>query len=282
MGQDKIVSNTYSSFDNDSQMVIREYVGYEKKIVFNGNGELDNSLNITPLIGRRLYFQSELESKFTDYNIKSDYKYGRMNVGGSLSLLYSNNWSPILFDGFVRYNNDVYSIELFCERDFIGSVRTNEMKYLYTSLGISLDYRLIKNLTIVNSLSRNKMSDGNIRWNISSKAIYSLDDDSYFDLRVRRVDGRWSQYYFSKNRIEQYNIGYGLNHSFVNGLIVKIYFSSGFQKVDNNIVSMLNTDLRLKKNFVNKLNIELILGSIKFDSYLYNTCNIKIAYRIVN
>ena len=274
-GQDKVVSYTYIRFDNEYQNSTYQYVGYDRIFVINKEDQLI-VFDIIPLIGSRFYSNNNIENQFSDYRINTSFKYNRnWYINTNLSLLNSKEWSPFLFDVLVRYSKGKYSTEFFIERESVGNPITNQLKYISTTESLSLDYRIIKRLLIVNAISNSKISDGNIRLSNTSRVIYTLNSISYIDFRIRRVtNSEFSPYYFSPDKINQYNFGYGLNKVY-RGVTINLYVGSGLQIIDNEDVIMSNYDLKLSKVFNNKYYIEVSNSSKNFDTYIYNAINVK-------
>ena len=274
-GQDKVVSYTYIRFDNEYQNSTYQYVGYDKSFVINKE-EQTITFDVIPLIGSRVYSNNNIENQFSDYRINTSFKYNRnWYINTNLSFLNSKEWSPFFFDGLIRYSKGKYSTEFFIERESVGNPTTNQLRYISTTESLSLDYKIIKRLLIVNAISKSKITDGNIRVSHISRLIYTLNDISYIDFRLRRMtNSNWSPYYFSPDKINQYNFGYGLNKVY-KGVTVNLYVGSGLQIIDNEDVIMSSYDLKLSKVFNNKYYIEVSNSSKNFDTYIYNTINVK-------
>jgi len=285
LSQDKIVSSTYLTFDNEYQNSVRKYVGYDKNFIINRKDTTKENhvLDVIPLVGWRCYFYKGQENRFIDYRVSTNFRYDRnFCINANVSFLNSSMWSPVFFDGLVRYTKKRYSSEFFFERESVGTPIANELRYSSTSTGLSLDYRVSRKLTVVNSLAYNGISDGNNRWFHSTRLIYTLKNNSYIDLKLRRmIGGEWSPYYFSPNQINQYNFGYGFNRVYKRKLGIKLYFGMGIQKIDDDIMLMSNYDLRLNRTY-KKWYFEVSAGTRNFNTYIFNTVNTKITYTIGN
>lgn len=282
-GQDRLISTTNITFDNEFQNSFRKYFGYDKNIIIKNKDTTKENhvLDITPLLGWRCYFFNGKENHFVDYRLNTGFKYDKnWCVNTNISFLNSSMWSPIFFDGLFRYSGNKYSTELFVEREAVGTPITNELRYVSVSSGLSFDYRVSRNLTMVNSLTHNSISDGNDRWFYSNRFIYALKNNSYIDFKVKKMfGGEWSPYYFSPNQINQFNMGYGFNHSYEYNIKLKFYVGVGFQNIDKYNMLMMNYDLKLNKTY-KKWFFEVSFGSRNFNNYIYNVFNTKIAYII--
>ena len=281
--QDKVVSYTYLTFDNAYQNSVRQYVGYDKNFVIKNKDTTkeDHILDITPLVGWRCYFYAGDENHFVDYRVNTNYRYNKnWCLNTNVSFLSSKEWSPVFYDAFLRHSKNRYSTEFFTERETVGTPKTNELRYVSNSFGVSNDFKVTKRLTIVNSIAYNRISDGNSRWFHVSRSIYTLNSSSYVDFKMRRmIGGDYSPYYFSPSEIYQYNVGYGFSKP-IKGVGVKFYFGSGFQRIDKYNMLMLNSDLRLTKTFNKRWYGEVSTSSRNFNTYVYNTFNMKFVYTI--
>ena len=280
--QNRVVSSTYFTFDNEYQNSLRKYIGYDREFIIKNKdtSKPDHKLDITPLIGWRSYFYKDQSNHFVDYRINTNFKYNKnLLLNTNISFLNSNDWSPVFFDGLVRYSKRRYSTELFLERESVGTPIANNLRYVSTSTGVSLDYRVSKKIIVINSFAYNSINDGNSRWFHSSRLIYSLKNNSYVDLKMRRmVGGDWSPYYFSPNQINQYNFGYGFNRMYKK-LGVKLYVGMGIQDIDTDIMLMSNFDLKLNRTY-KKWYFEISSGSRNFNTYILNTLNTRVIYTL--
>lgn len=282
--QDKVVSYTYITYDNAYQNSLRQYVGYDKNFIIKNKDTTkeDHVLDVTPLVGWRCYFFAGDENHFVDYRVNTNYRYNKnWCLNTNVSFLSSKEWSPVFYDAFLRHSKNRYSTEFFMERETVGTPKTNELRLISNSFGISNDFRVNRKLTVVNSLAYNKISDGNSRFFHTTRLIYNLNSTTYIDVKMKRMaGGEWSPYYFSPNQINQYNFGYGFNRVYKRKLGVKLYFGMGIQKIDNDIMLMSNYDLRLTRTFNKKWYGEISTGSRNFNTYIYNTFNMKFVYTI--
>lgn len=281
IAQEKVVSYIFISNYNSRQSSIKQYIGYET-ILIHPKKNSDMTLDIKTLIGERYYFYDDIYDNYIDTRTSINYKYNKnWSTNLNLSILSSNEWSPILFDGIIRYNNKKISIELYKERESVGTPITNNLKYISSFTGISIDYLLTKQFTISNGITHNSISDGNSRWYQNSRFIYTLNNDkSYFDIKLRHMYGSdWSRYYFSPNYINQYIIGYGLYKSFYyDKLNTKVYIGIGLQEIDKDYIKMFNFDIKESFKLKSKLNGDIIINIRSLDKYIYNTLTINIYY----
>ena len=285
ISQDKIMLETYLTGDNSYQQSIKQYIGYDKNIIIHSKDTTkpDKVLDVTPMMGYRYYYYDKVDNTFSDFRVNLKYKHNKnVLVNINTSILNSKDWNPIFFDGFIRYNKGRYSVESYIENESVGTPKTNQLRYYSKSIGTSLDFKISKKFTIVNSITYNKISDGNDRWFQTSRLIYTINQKSYLDLKFKHMLGSdWSPYYFSPESITQYNIGYGLYKPiFKDKAIIKFYFGSGFQLINKDKMLMLNSDLKLSRTFNRKWYGEVSISSRNFNDYIYNTMNIKLAYNL--
>ena len=285
MSQDRFLSHTYLTNDNAYQSSFKQYFGYEKNLIFYPKDTLkqDRLLSVTPMIGWRCYFFNGLENNYTDVRTNVSYKYNNRLCGSfNLSFLSSKDWSPMFYDGYIRYSRKRFSYELYRERETVGTPVTNNLRYISSFTGLSADFRLNRRLTLVNSLAYNDISDSNGRWFQTMRFICTIKNGSYVDLKIRKMyGGEWSPYYFSPNYINQYNVGYGF-YKPKEKFTTKFYFGAGFQEIDNYYMVMFNLDLKATTNLRSKWNYEFALSSRNFNTYLYNTFTFKVYYTFVN
>lgn len=285
--QDRFISNTYITNDNEFQSSFRQYVGYDKNFVFHPKDTTkpDRILDITPMIGWRCYFFNGLENHYTDIRTNLSYRYNKnLYTNFSLSFLSSKDWSPVFFDGYIRYTRKRFAYEFFKERETVGTPVTNNLRYVSSFTGLSIDYLINKKLTLINSLAYNTINDGNNRWFQTTRFIFYLNARSYIDFKLRKMyGGEWSEYYFSPNYINQYNVGYGFYKPiYKEKFMSKFYFGAGFQEIDDYYMAMFNVDFKATTNFKSKWNYEFVVSSRNFNYYIYNTFTFKIHYTFVN
>jgi len=285
VSQDRFVSSTYLTNDNAYQSSFKEYVGYEKNLVFHPKDTTkpERNLSITPMIGWRCYFYNGLENHYTDLRTNISYRHSRrLCTNFNVSKLSSKEWSPLFFDGFVRYSRKRMAYELYTERETVGTPVTNNLRYVSSFTGLSVDFRISRRFTMVNSLAYNKVNDGNTRWFQTMRFIYSLNSSSYVDFKLRKMyGGEWSPYYFSPNYINQMNVGYGFFKQ-KEKFSTKFYIGSGFQEIDNYYMAMFNVDFKISTNRDSKWNYDFAVSSRNFNEYLYNTFTIKAYYTFAN
>lgn len=288
MSQDRFVSNTYLTNDNAYQSSFKQYIGYDKNFVIKNKDTTkeDHILDVTPMIGWRCYFYNGLENHYSDIRTNVAYKYNRnLCANINLSFLSSKDWSPVFFDGYLRYTRKRLSYEFFKERETVGTPVTNNLRYISSFTGLSVDYRMSRKLTMVNSLAYNTVSDGNRRFFQTFRLIRTLKDNrSYIDFKLRKMfGGEWSPYYFSPSYINQYNVGYGFYKPiYKEKFISKFYFGAGAQEIDNYYMAMFNVDFKANTNFKSKWNYEFAFSSRNFNTYIYNTFTFKVYYTFVN
>lgn len=286
VSQDRFVSNTYLTNDNAYQSSFKQYVGYEKNLILHPKDTTkpDRTLSITPMIGWRCYFYDGLVNHYTDLRTNIAYRHStRFCTNFNISYLSSKEWSPLFFDGFVRYSRKSLSFELYKERETVGTPITNNLRYVSSFTGLSVDFRMSRRFTMVNSLVYNTISDGNARWFQTMRFIYSLKNSgSYVDFKLRKMyGGEWSPYYFSPNYINQMNVGYGFFKQ-KEKFSTKFYLGTGFQEIDNYYMAMFNVDFKISTNRDSKWNYDFAVSSRNFNEYLYNTFTIKAYYTFAN
>lgn len=286
--QSRFTTQTYITSDNAYQSSFRQYAGYEKRdsIARRDTTRPPMFITGTQLAGWRCYFRNGVVTDYTDLRTSVSFTPSRrlftnLNVS-FLNSVETPKWSPVFFDGFVRYQKGSLTLEAFGERESVGTPLTNQLRYVSVTTGISADIRVSRRVTLVNGVARNEISDGNVRWYQSARVILALKERQYVDLKVRRMYGsETSPYYFSPLNVNQYNVGYGFFKPFNDSKIyVKAYVGLGIQEVNYYYMSMFNVDLKATSNFDSRWNGEVIFTTRNFNEYIYNTFSMRIFYKI--
>lgn len=283
-GQDRIVTSSYYTGDNEYQHSLRQYAGYEKNMVIESRDTTkpDMHVSLSPAAGWRTYFFEGIYTSFSDARISAAYRRGRnFRAGAGISQLYSKDWSPTFFDGYVRYSAGRSAIEGYFEREAVGTPLTNIMRYSSLTAGASFDYRMSRKSTLVLAMARSEITDGNIRWYQTARIMRAFSRNSYVDIKVRRMFGSdWSPYYFSPNSMVQANIGYGMYSDLKKGGSLKIYAGAGIQEIEGYVMSMFSIDAKASFVLSERWGCEAIVGSRNFNDYLYHTLTIRFSYEL--
>lgn len=281
-GQDRIVSSNYFTGDNEYQYSFRQYVGYERNMELKSRDTLKPNMifSVTPAAGWRHYFYDGAYNTYADARVSGSYRRGRnFRLGASVSQLFSKEWSPTFMDGYARYSFTRAAFEAYFEREAVGTPVTNDLRYSSSSIGSSFDYRIGRKSTLVLGMSRNEITDGNVRWFQTARTIYAFGRNSYVDLKLRRMYGsEWSPYYFSPRSVIQISSGYGLYSDLKNGGSLKIYAGAGFQEIEGYVMSMFSVDAKISFPVSSRMECEVVAGSRNFNEYLYHTLSIRLSY----
>ena len=283
--QQKLTTQTYVTADNAYQNSIRQYGGYERAFTIQRSDTSLPSMKLTAaqLIGWRCYFMDGVVTDFKDARTSITFSPNRrFFANANVSLLGSSAWSPVFFDGFLRYHKSRITAETFVERESVGTPITNQLRYVSTTAGLSVDFRINRRLTTVNGFAMNSINDGSIRWYQTHRLIYTLKGGRhYIDAKTRVMFGsQTSPYYFSPLAVNQYNVGYGIFMPTKNDkLYLKAYVGLGIQEVNHDHMSMFNVDLKATSNFDSRWNGEIIFTTRNFNEYIFNTFSMRIFYK---
>jgi hypothetical protein len=285
-GQKEIFTNTFFSIDNENQINVSSYQGYQtaldsllkkdsvfiKRKTFLGiaNGVRYYQTNI----GEPTYFFNEAKIFIKSKPRKN------FNFSFNPSLLMSSDFTTFTYDFNTSYTYKKWYVEVSSERDLVGA-RALEVNLVSNYYGLSVDYSPIKRLTITGGYQYNHITDGNKRSFFVSRFIWTLPNDKiYFDFRTRYMTGgEWSEYYFSPEKISQRQIGVGMNQSFLKDKsVIKLYVGTGLQTIDNQTMYLLSADFKIVNIILPKLKSELLMGVRNFNKYVYGFGDLKLKY----
>lgn len=281
-GQNDLQIKSKINLDNENQIIFKSYQGYSHTFdslkikdstenLFNVNTGLFNSFV--------LYQDTSISKKFNEVRTSLEVHFDKgTKVYFSPAILISNNWSPFIYDfnTFIPFKK--FNLEINSERDLVGP-RAIKKSIVSQYNGISLDYSPIKKLTIVGSIQKNNITDGNIRYFYISRVIYS--PSWYFiDARTRNMrGGKWSEFYFSPETIDQWNIGTGFTKRFFSDRTrIKSYFGVGYQRVDKQSMSLIIIDLNLSNKFSKKIEGETSIGLRNIGKYFFTFGEFRLKY----
>jgi hypothetical protein len=240
--------------------------------MFNINAGLFNSF--------ALYQDTSISKKFNEIRTEFTTKFFKgTKIYFSPALLISGDWSPFIYEFNTFIPLKKFNVEINSERDLVGP-RAIKKSIISQYNGVSLDYSPINKLTFVGSFQRNNISDGNIRYFYITRVIYS-PTWYYFDLRMRNMrGGEWSEYYFSPESINQYNIGAGLTKQMFSGKTkLKSYLGLGLQKVDNQSMTLVLFDLNLSTKFSKNIDGESNIVFRNINKYFFTFGSFKLKYK---
>lgn len=285
-GQKEFFTNSFVSYDNETQFNLRSYQGYQtqldsllkkdsifiKRKSFVG---ISNGIRYyTTLPNQPTFFFNEAK-----ISIKSNPLEG-FNIQFNPSILISKNFSLFSYEFNTNYRYKKWYLEISSERDLVGA-RALEVNLISNYHGISVDYTPFKNLTIVGGYQYNSITDNNKRDFYFSRIIYTLPNEKiYFDFRTRDMrNGTWSEYYFSPEKIAQRQLGLGYNNLVLSGKgVFKGYLGVGIQEIDQQSMYLLVMDLKFKMNINKKIQSETTLGFRNFNKYIYSFGEVKLRY----
>lgn len=182
------------------------------------------------------------------------------------ALLYQgSDWSPVAFGGTAAFNPvKSLHLELFTDRAIVDSLLAVEAKYYVDTYGISADYLLLKELTIVGAGYRQNITDGNNRHAGIIKLIYSPRQYDWLNLsaygKIVTSDFRGTGY-FSPERLKEYMIIAGFSKPLLDdAFVVKARVGIGNRKIDGDTNTLSLYELKMKGWAWDRLGVELTGG----------------------
>ena len=169
--QDKIFSNLYFDNDNEGQNTFKYYIGYER--------DVQSNLQLNVSAGIRDYTMPNFENTYRDFRLGSNYSpLNNLSIKANVSFLFSEKWKPVFFNGLVSYSPiKLFYIEAYIEHESVGSALTNDMKYISTFYGTSVDINITNYLTFVVGGAYNTITENNNRYYQIYRIIYTLPID---------------------------------------------------------------------------------------------------------
>lgn len=285
-GQKEIFTNSFISIDNENQVNVRSYQGYQTSLdsILKKDSVFIKRKTFVGIANGVRYYQTNIGEPTYFFNeakiyIKSNF-YKKINLQFSPSLIVSKNFTTFLYDFNTTLNHKKWYFEISSERDLVGA-RALSVNLVSNYYGASIDYSPIKQLTIVAGYQYNTIDDGNKRPFYQSRIVWTLKNEKvFFDFRTRDMrGGQWSEYYFSPEKISQKQVGFGINQSYLKDKgVLKLYIGSGLQTIDDQTMYLLTIDLKLINQILPRLRSEGVLGIRNFNTYFYSFGDLKLKY----
>lgn len=284
--QKDFVSNSFVSLDNENQfnIIVNQGVITSLDSIFKKDSIFIKRKTFVGLTPGFRYYQTNINEPTYFFNeVKFNLKtnpFNKFSTTFNPSLLISKKFTTFSYEFMSTYQYKKWYFEVSSERDLVGA-RALDVNLISNYYGLSVDYTIRKNLTLVSGYQYNYITDDNKRHFLVSRLIYSMNNQKvYFDLRTRDMrGGTWSQYYFSPETISQRQIGLGMNDSFMKEKIaLGCYIGTGVQSIDNQNMYLLSFDFKIKTILLKKIKLESNLGFRNFNRYLYGFGNLKLKY----
>ena len=285
-GQREVFTNSFISVDNENQINVRSYQGYQTSLdsLFKKDSIFIKRKTIVGIANGLRFYQTDIGQPTYFFNeakifIKSN-PFKKVNVLFNPSLLMSRDFTTFTYDFNTTYQHKKWYVELSSERDLVGA-RALEVNLVSNYYGFSVDYSPVKTLTMVGGYQYNIISDGNRRPFYLTRIVWTLSNEKvYFDFRTKDMrGGEWSPYYFSPESISQKQIGFGINQSYLNDRgLFKLYIGTGLQTIDDQTMYLLSFDLKLINQILPRLRNEATFGIRNFNKYLYSFGDLKLKY----
>ncbi len=285
-GQREFFTNSFVSFDNENQVNIRTYQGYQTSLdsLMKKDSIFIKRKSFVGIANGLRYYQTNVNEPTYYFNEAKIFIKSRLNQKFNFmlnpSLLMSKNFTTFVYEFNTTYQYKKWYVEVSSERDLVGA-RALEVNLISNYYGFSVDYSPIKRLTLVGGYQHNIITDGNIRSFYLSRIIYVLPNQKlFFDFRTKDMrGGQWSQYYFSPEKISQKQVGCGYGESYLNDkMLLKLYVGGGVQTIDDQTMYLFSMDFKLINQITRRLRSESELGVRNFNKYFYSFGDLKLKY----
>lgn len=285
-GQKEFFTNSFVSFDNENQVNIRTYQGYQTSLdsLMKKDSIFIKRKSFVGIANGLRYYQTNTNEPTYFFNEAKIFIKSRLNqkfkFNFNPSLLMSKRFTTFAYEFNTTYQYKKWYVEVSSERDLVGA-RALEVNLVSNYYGLSVDYSPIKRFTVVGGYQQNIITDGNIRSFYLSRLIYVLPNDKlFFDFRTKDMrGGEWSQYYFSPEKISQKQVGCGYGQSYLNDkMLLKLYVGGGVQTIDDQTMYLFSMDFKLINQITRRLRSESELGVRNFNKYFYSFGDLKLKY----
>jgi len=285
-GQREFFTNSFVSVDNENQVNVRTYQGYQTSLdsLMKKDSIFIKRKSFIGIANGLRYYQTNIGEPTYYFNEAKIYIKSKLNERFNFmfnpSLLISKNFTTFSYELNTTYQYKKWYVEVSSERDLVGA-RALEVNLISNYYGFSVDYTPIKRLTIVGGYQHNIITDDNIRSFYLSRVIYALPNEKvFFDFRTKDMrGGEWSEYYFSPEKISQRQIGCGYNNSYFNDkCLLKLYLGTGLQTIDDQTMYLFNMDFKTINRITKRLRTETSVGVRNFNKYFYSFGDLKLKY----
>ncbi len=176
-------------------------------------------------------------------------------------------WNPLLLNGSWRRTvSDRWYVELFGERELIDSIAGLDRQLLSTGAGLSADYRINPDVTLVGALFGQRISDGNRRLGAVVRLIYQPPWIAGLNLQTRSTAMRASfdgVGYFSPAHRQEHLLMLGYSRAlFDERFSLRLLAGPGLQRLRNSFGdrtrnTLFFAELRLRGWFSDHYGLEL-------------------------
>lgn len=181
------------------------------------------------------------------------------------TLLSGDDWSPILFNGSAVWTPAPrWRLEFFGERGIVDSVGGIAQRLTIDTVGLSADYHLTKEFTLVGSFFHQRISDGNERLGGVARFIYAPARFDWFNLQLygRKVDSDFDGIgYFSPDRMEEVFLLAGAARPFAgDNWVIRGQLGPGMQFIDGESKQAFRAEGTLRGWFTPRFGLESRVG----------------------
>lgn len=134
--------------------------------------------------------------------------FGRnVRLEGNVAFYHSPDWSPVLYGGSLIAAPGPFRFELSGSRELVDSLTAVRNHYLVHTAGISADYSITDEITIVGAYFHQHITDGNDRDGEIGKIIYSPGRYEWLKLAasIKHLEGEFIGIgYYSPTELTEY------------------------------------------------------------------------------
>jgi poly-beta-1,6-N-acetyl-D-glucosamine synthase len=179
--------------------------------------------------------------------------------------LGGDNWSPTLFFGSAAWTPaPKWRLEFFGERGIVDSVSGIAQKLYVDTAGVSADYLLTEEFTVVGAFFHQRISDGNERLGGLGRFVYTPKHLAWFNVQLygRKLDSDFDGIgYFSPDRLEEVFLLAGAARSFSkDNWVIRGQLGPGMQFIEGESKKALRAEGALRGWFTPSFGLESRIG----------------------
>jgi len=196
------------------------------------------------------------------YSLGTKLHLDKLTSAITFSFLRSNiNWNPLLFDVQLKWDpSKLWHFELFTSREIVDTVTTLRSNYSVDTYGLSVDYKVLSELTLVGAAFRQRITDGNQRTGLVARVIYSPEKVKWFstEIKAKQITADFNGTgYFSPSKVQDLLLLFGLTVSLKNWT-AKLKVGPGVQQIEGAATGSASYgEFKLKGWFTDHFGMEL-------------------------
>ncbi|PLX86003.1 MAG: hypothetical protein C0617_02360 [Desulfuromonas sp.] len=180
-------------------------------------------------------------------------------------LYQGDDWSPALYAANLVYGpTRKWYAEVFAERGIVDSVTSARLEYTVDTYGVSADYNITDEFTVVGALFTQDFSDGNDRLGRVGRIVYTPRNHDWFNVQLkgRVLESDFNGIgYFSPDRLEEYFLLFGAAKAFGgDNWVIRGLAGPGIQVIDDENKEAYWAEARLKGWFTPEFGLDTRFG----------------------